>query len=139
MPWVMRYRISRVTTKRSKIYVHAAMVVTRDPGHVSRSDFVCNRSCRVHMIGCARNPSSRSALRHDILQLCIINKKVEIYDDAPVVVTHALKHVLRSDFVCSWSCRVHIIECARIWALNVRCVMRCCNCVLTSKKGRNLR
>ena len=56
-PQVMRYRISRVTTKRSKIYVHAAMVVTRDPGHVSRS--ACNFALvknRLH--ACMTNPYS---------------------------------------------------------------------------------
>ena len=48
------------------VYVGEELIVPRDPGHVSRSDFVCNRSCRVHMIDGARNPSSESALGHEI-------------------------------------------------------------------------
>ena len=54
----------RPTTIR--VYVGDEMIVTHDPGHVSRSDFVCSRSCRVHMIERARNPSSESALGHEI-------------------------------------------------------------------------
>ena len=49
-----------------RVYVGDEMIVTHDPGHVSRSDFVCSRSCRVHMIERARNPSSESALGHEI-------------------------------------------------------------------------
>ena len=49
-----------------RVYVGDEMIVTHDPGHVSRSDFVCIRSCRVHMIDGARNPSSESALGHEI-------------------------------------------------------------------------
>ena len=48
------------------VYVEDEMIVPRDPGHVSRSDFVCSRSCRVHMIDGARNPSSERALGHEI-------------------------------------------------------------------------
>ena len=48
------------------VYVGEEMIIPHDPGHVSRSDFVCIRSCRVHMIDGARNPSSESALGHEI-------------------------------------------------------------------------
>ena len=113
MPWVMRYRDSMVTTKMSEIYDHGAMVVVHDPGHVSRSDFDCRRSCRVHMIECARNPSSESALGHEMLQCALTTKRSKIYVDAAMVVTDDPGHVSRSDFVGDRSCRVHMIERAR--------------------------
>ena len=113
VPCVMRYRDSMVSTKMSEIYDHGAMVVIRDPGHVSRSDFDCRRSYRVHMIECARNPSSESALGREMLQCALTTKRSKIYDHGAMVVTDDPGHVSRSDFDCRRSCRVHMIECAR--------------------------
>ena len=72
---VMRCCNCALMTKRSKIYDDAAMVVTHDLGYISRSDYDCSRSCRVHITECARNPSSESALGHEMLRCALNDKK----------------------------------------------------------------
>ena len=62
-----------------------------------------------------------------------MTKRSKVYDDVAMVVIHDLGYISRSGFDCSRSCGVPMTECARIRALKVPWVMRCCTVRLTTK------